>query len=156
MPPTVRDGRGDEARARRPLRRRRQARHHRRHARPPHAQGRSGVPGDRDLGPPVKPFADRALAVAHSTVTNKVYLYVLPSTLDGWYNAAGALQATLIPQPVGVLWTAVATAPDVTIAELLGVAYIAHTEAATAAALSFATKTFALPGTIGDSVVRPR
>lgn len=96
----------------------------------------------------VKPFTDRTLAVAHSTNTNKVYLYVLPATMDGWYNAAGVLQATLLPEPVGVLWTSVTTAPDVTIAELLGVAYIAHTEGASSTVLGFPTKTFALPATI--------
>jgi hypothetical protein len=93
-------------------------------------------------------FADRALAVAHSTVTNKVYIYVLAATMDGWYNAVGALQATTSPQPVGALWTSVTTVPDVTVTEGLGVAYIAHTDGASSAALSFAMKSLTLPGTI--------
>lgn len=93
-------------------------------------------------------FADRALAIAHSSVTSKVYVYVLASTLDGWYNAVGALQATTSPQPISALWTSVTTAPDVTVAEGLGVAYIAHTEGASSAALSFATKSLTLPATI--------
>jgi hypothetical protein len=93
-------------------------------------------------------FADRALAVAHSSVTNKVYVYVLASTLDGWYNAAGALQSTLLPQPAAVLWTSVTTAPDVTATEGLGVAYFAHTEGASSAALTFPMKSLTLPSTV--------
>jgi hypothetical protein len=40
--------------------------------------------------------------------------------MDGWYDAAGALQTTLTPQPIGVLWSSVTTVPDVSIAEGLG------------------------------------
>lgn len=95
-------------------------------------------------------FADRALAVAHSTATSKVYVYVLASTLDSWYNAAGALQSNAAPEPVGVLWTPVTTAPDVTATEGLGVAYFAHTEAASSATLSFKGRSLTLPGTLAD------
>lgn len=90
----------------------------------------------------VVPFADRALAVAHSTVTNKAYLYVLKASMDDWYNAAGALQGTTSPKPVGTLWSAITVAPDVTIAEGLGVAYIAHAQAQDSAGLYFATRTW--------------
>jgi hypothetical protein len=97
----------------------------------------------------IVPFDDGALVVAHSTVTSAAYLYRVNSTLTAWYNAAGVLQSTTIARPVGALWTAIATAPDVLIAEGLGVAYIAHTEGADASTLAFPTKTFTQPGTIG-------
>lgn len=90
----------------------------------------------------VTPFADRALAVAHSTVTNKAYLYVLKASMDDWYNAAGALQGTTSPKPVGTLWSSITVAPDVTIAEGLGVAYIAHAQAQDLSGLYFATRTW--------------
>ena len=85
-------------------------------------------------------FADGAVAVAHSTVTNKVYLYRLPATMDGWYDATGALQSTLTPQPCAVLWTAVTVPPDVWIAEGLGVLYAATTSAIDATGLYFRTQ----------------
>lgn len=93
------------------------------------------------------PFADGALAVGHSTVTNKVYLYRLnftagSSILNAWTDAAGVLQTTLTPAPIGVLWTAMAAAPDVTIAEGLGVGYIAHAGALDGATLVAKTRTF--------------
>jgi hypothetical protein len=93
------------------------------------------------------PFADGALAVAHSTATNKVYLYRLnfnggSATLNAWTNAAGALQTTLLPQPVGVLWTALASPPDVSIAEGLGIGYIAHAGALDGVNLVAPTKQF--------------
>lgn len=82
-------------------------------------------------------FADRALAVAHSTATNKVYLYVLAADLSGWYNSAGVLQSNASPQPIAALWVSTATSPDVTVTEGLGVAYIAHTAAADGTSLAF-------------------
>lgn len=88
----------------------------------------------------VGPFADRAVAIAHSTVTNKAYLYVLTPALDGWYNTAGVLQANLTPQPAGVLWTGITTPPDVCVSEGLGTLYVAHTQALDAAGLYFASK----------------
>lgn len=74
-------------------------------------------------------FGDGALAVAHSTVTSKFYLYRLTSGLDAWYNAASVLQSNTNPQPVAVLWTGIATPAKVLIAEGLGEAYIAHNQA---------------------------
>jgi hypothetical protein len=93
------------------------------------------------------PFADGALAVAHSTATNKVYLYRLnfvsgSATLNAWTDAAGVVQTTLTPQPIGVLWTAMAAAPDVTIAEGLGVGYIAHAAGLDGSTLVARTRTF--------------
>jgi hypothetical protein len=38
----------------------------------------------------VKDFADGALAIGHSTVTSKVYLYRLDSQFTGYYDIAGA------------------------------------------------------------------
>lgn len=91
----------------------------------------------------VVPFADGALAVAHSTSTNKAYLYRLLATMDGWIDASGTTHANdLTPQPMAVLWSSMTTPPDVTIAEGLGVAYIAHTVAADSSTLAWPTKTF--------------
>src|SRR5690349_14335272 len=106
-----------------------------------------GSPADVTSVIALAPFSDSALAVAHSTVTSKVYLYRLASTMDDWYDATGALQGTTSPHPVGVLWTSVTTAPDVTIAEGLGVAYLAHSEPVVGSTLTFATRSFTAPGT---------
>lgn len=93
-------------------------------------------------------FADFALAVGHSTVTDEVYLYRFTAAMTGWYNAAGALQSNLNAEPVGVLWTACTTAPAVSIAEGLNEAYIAHNGSLNATALSFPLKKYTMPGTI--------
>lgn len=91
----------------------------------------------------VVPFADGALAVAHSTSTNKVYVYRLLATMDGWIDSGGTTHASnSTPQPMGVLWSTITSPPDVTIAEGLGVAYIAHTVAADSATLAWPTKTY--------------
>jgi len=74
-------------------------------------------------------FGDGALAVAHSTVTSKFYLYWLTDGLDNWYNISKVLQNTLTPAPIGVLWSSIATPEKVLIAEGLGVAYLAHNDA---------------------------
>lgn len=87
------------------------------------------------------PYMDGAIAIAHSTVTNKVYLYRLPATMDGWYDATGALQANANPQPVGALWTSVTVPPDVWVAEGLGTLYVAQTSAIDVAGLYFRTRT---------------
>lgn len=91
-------------------------------------------------------FADGALAVAHSTVTSKFYLYRFDSDLSGWYNAAGAFQANLNAQPVGVLWSAVALPSPVFVAEGLGEAFIAHSVAGS----TFRTKRYSVAGGIGN------
>lgn len=96
----------------------------------------------------IAPFTDGALIVGYSSVTQKVYLYRVPATMDDWYNAAGTLQGTRFPQPVGVLWTGATVAPDVTIAEGLGTAYIANTGAADDAGLYYPMKSYVAPGTI--------
>ena len=61
-------------------------------------------------------YMDGAISIGHSTVTSKVYLYRMPATMDGWYDATGALQSTRFPQPCAVLWAAIATPPDVSVA----------------------------------------
>ncbi|HYL22501.1 MAG TPA: hypothetical protein VEU74_12120 [Gemmatimonadales bacterium] len=71
-------------------------------------------------------FADGALAVGHSTITSKFYLYWLKADLTDWYNSSKALQGTNQPKPVAVLWTGAATPSPVLIAEGLNIAYIAH------------------------------
>lgn len=74
----------------------------------------------------VVPFGDGALAVAHSTVTQKFYLYRFDADLSGWYDGGAVFHANTNAQPVAVLWTAAASPAKVLIAEGLGVAYIAH------------------------------
>lgn len=108
----------------------------------------AGTPADVTSVRAIVPFGDGALAVAHSTVTDKVYLYRLTAALDDWYDATGALQGTASPEPVAVLWTSVTTAPDVLIAEGLGVAYLAHTEPVVGSTLTFPSKSFTPPGTV--------
>jgi hypothetical protein len=71
-------------------------------------------------------FADACLAVGHSTVTSKFYLYWLKADLTDWYNSSKVLQGTVTPAPVAVLWSGVATPSPVLIAEGLNIAYIAH------------------------------
>jgi len=71
-------------------------------------------------------FADAALAVGHSTITSKFYLYWLKADLSDWYNSSKVLQGTAAPLPVAVLWSALANPAPVLIAEGLNVAYIAH------------------------------
>lgn len=92
----------------------------------------------------VKDFADGALAIGHSTVTSKVYLYRLDSLFTGYYDLAGAFHASATAVPVGVLWSASATPPVCTIAELLNVGFIARTDAATAATQDFGMMRFDL------------
>lgn len=87
-------------------------------------------------------FADGALIVGHSTVTSKAYLYRLTASLATWTDAAGATHTTASAEPVGVLWTSMPNAPDVTVAEGLGLAYICHTGALDSATLSFPMKSF--------------
>lgn len=109
-----------------------------------------GTPADVDAVCAVVQFSDGALAVAWSASQQDVYLYRLNSTLTDWYDTTGALQGTTAPEPIGVLWSSVTTAPDVWIAEGLGVAYLAHTEPVVGSTLTFATRTFTAPGTIAD------
>src|SRR5690348_12347866 len=86
-------------------------------------------------------YKDRAVAIGHSSVTQKVYLYLLKSDLSDWYNgAAGALQGSTSPQPAIIVWTSVATAPDVFVAEGLGFLYVAHAQGIDSSALNFATR----------------
>ena len=97
----------------------------------------------------VTPFADGALAVGWSSITQKCYLYWLKDDLTNWYNANKVLQNTLTPAPVAVLWSGVTTVPDITIAEGLNVAYIAHYFPGT----SFQTRQFdttVSPAVLGD------
>jgi hypothetical protein len=100
-------------------------------------------------------FKDRALAVAHSAVTSKVYLYMLAATMDAWYAPGDILTPDVSPRPWGVLWSAATVAPNVTVAEGLGVAYLAHAAASDANGLYFPTKVFntATIGTLKGSGV---
>lgn len=90
----------------------------------------------------IVPFADGCLIVGHSETTDKAYLYRLNATLTTWTASGGSTTTNSTPQPVGVLWSSMPNAPDVTVAEGLGVGYIAHTQALDASTLSFPTKSF--------------
>ena len=85
-------------------------------------------------------FMDGAIAISHSTATNKVYLYRLPATMDGWYDATGALQSTRFPQPCATLWSSITTPPDVSVAEGLGTLYVANSSAIDVAGLYYRTQ----------------
>jgi hypothetical protein len=88
-------------------------------------------------------FKDRAIAIAHSTVTNKCYLYVLKSDLSDWYNGTtGALTGNTSPQPAAVIWSSITVSPDVFVAEGLGTLYIAHAQGNDANNLNFATRSW--------------
>jgi hypothetical protein len=101
-----------------------------------------GSPADVTAVCALVTFGDWALAVAHSTTTQKVYLYRLAPDLTGWYNASGVLQSNTSASPVGVLWSSIPNPPDVTVAEGLGVAYIAHNGAADGTTLAWPTKVY--------------
>lgn len=92
-------------------------------------------------------FTDYVLAIGHSTATDKAYVYLLAPDLSGWYSAAGALTTAATATPLGVLWTSIPEAPVVTVAELLGTAYIAHNAACDAAAFYYETRTLELVAT---------
>ena len=79
----------------------------------------------------IVPFTDGALAIGYSVTTQKFYLYWLNDALNNWYNISKVLQNTLAPTPVGVLWTGATAPAPVTIAEGLGIGYIAHSNAGT-------------------------
>lgn len=108
----------------------------------------AGAPADVTSVCHIGPFQDGALAIAHSTATQKVYLYRLPATMNGWYDSSGVLQTSLTPAPAAVLWTGMASAPDVSVTEGLGIAYISNTDAADVAGLYWPTKTFTGNSTI--------
>lgn len=91
-------------------------------------------------------FADGALAVAHSTVTSKFYLYRFDAALTGWFDAAGAFQATTNAQPVAVLWSGAAAASPVFVAEGLGEAFIAHANAT----VTFQSKRYSVASGLAD------
>lgn len=97
-------------------------------------------------------YKDRAIAIAHSTVTSKCYLYILAADLSGWYSSAGALTSNTTPQPAGVLWTSITTSPDVSLAEGLGTIWVAHSQGIDSTALNFATRTWdgAYPVVLSD------
>lgn len=94
----------------------------------------------------VVPFADGALAVGHSDVTDEFYLYRFDADMTGWYNAAGAFQANSNAQPVGVLWTVAPDPAQVFIAEGLGTAFIAHANAGAA----FRSKVYTVAGGLAN------
>lgn len=106
----------------------------------------AGTPADVTSIRAVVPFQDRAIVVAHSTLTSKAYVYVVKADFTGWYDSTDTLTTGTTASPTGTLWSAITTAPDVDVAEGLGVAYIAHKEAADDASLNWPTKTLTLSG----------
>lgn len=90
-------------------------------------------------------FADFALALGHSTVTDKVYLYLLAPDFSGWYDDDEVFTASASATPLAVVWTSITEPPPVTVAELLNVAYIAHNGACDATAFYFATRQLSKP-----------
>ncbi|HJQ96766.1 MAG TPA: hypothetical protein VJ826_00555, partial [Candidatus Polarisedimenticolaceae bacterium] len=85
----------------------------------------------------IAPFKDRALVIAHSTVTSKVYGYIVASDFTGWYAANDTLTTGTTAAPTVVLWTSITAPPDVTVAEGLGIAFVAHANAADASGLNW-------------------
>lgn len=90
------------------------------------------------------PLNDRVVVVGHSTGQTDTYVYLVKSDFTGWYNATDVLQSNTNAQPIGVLWAASSAQHDVSIAEGLGVAYIAHAAAADTSALNWPTKSLTL------------
>ncbi len=90
----------------------------------------------------VGPWKDGALVVGHSTVTDKAYLYYVDAAFTGYYDTVPSFTVAATAEPSGVLWSSMPDPPVITVSELLGIAYIAHNDAASAAALSYATRTF--------------
>lgn len=101
----------------------------------------AGTPADVTSVCGVWQYLDKAVAVGHSTVTDKAYLYLLSADLTDWYDGtAGSLQGTTSPEPAVVIWSSISTAPDVFVSEGLGFLYIAHSQGIDSSALNFPTK----------------
>lgn len=91
------------------------------------------------------PFQDGALGIGYSSITQKCYLYRLKATMDNWYDIngnPGGVFHDAFPKPIGVLWSSMPSAPDVSVTEGLGTAYIANTAAADVNGLYWSTKTY--------------
>lgn len=104
----------------------------------------AGTPADVTSIRAIEPFGDRAIVVSHSTVTNKAYVYVVKSDFTGWYNASDTLTTNTNAEPTAVLWSSISTASDVDVGEGLGIAYVAHKEAADENNLNWPTRTLTL------------
>lgn len=90
----------------------------------------------------VGPFADGAVAVGYSSVTNKVYLYRVDASFTGYYNTSGTFTASTTARPIAVVWSSLTAVPDVSVTEGLGTLYIAHTVASDSNGLYWPTKTY--------------
>lgn len=93
----------------------------------------------------IQPYKDRALIITHSTVTNRCYYHLCASDFSGWYSSASDGFVTYAAsgghcQPVGTLWTGITAAPDVFVAEGLGMAFVAHANAADGLGLNWPTQ----------------
>lgn len=107
-------------------------------------QDDSVTPADVTSIREIAPFGDRAIVVAHSTTTDKVYAYIVESDFTGWYDSSDTLTSDATASPTVTLWSSITAAPDVDVAEGLGVAYIANKEAADATNLNWPTRTITL------------
>lgn len=87
----------------------------------------------------VQPFKDRVIVAAHSTVTSKTYLYLVDSAFTGWYDTSDTFTAATTASPLLVLYSSQPVAPDILMAEGLGMAYFAHTGASSATSLNWPT-----------------
>lgn len=96
----------------------------------------------------ISAFGDGALIVGHHVGAQKMYLYWVPAAMNDYYDLNKVLQgSSTFVLPVGTLWTGAPDPVPVTIAEGLGVAYIAHSVAGS----SF--KTMKLDTTVGPPAV---
>lgn len=78
----------------------------------------------------IAPFMDGALIVAWSNPQSAAYLYWVPAAMNDYYNISKVLQGSnTFVLPIARFWTGMTAPVPVTIAEGLGVAYIAHSNA---------------------------
>lgn len=99
----------------------------------------AGTPANVTSIRAVQPFKDRALVIAHSTNTSKTYGYVVAADFTGWYSSSDTLTTGTTAAPTVTLWTSITVPPDVYVAEGLGIAFVAHTQAADASGLNWPT-----------------
>ena len=98
-------------------------------------------------------FSEGALAVGHSTITDKFYLYRFNADMDTWFDAGSLAHVTSDAEPVAELWSAAPDPEKVSIAEGLGEAFIAHGNAGSA----FRSKRYSVAGGLADleAALRP-
>lgn len=104
----------------------------------------------------VQAFGSGAVAIAHSSTTQKVYLYYLNATLTGYFDTTSyTLHTQATALPLAIVWSSMAAAPDVMLAEGLGVLFIANTQASDPTGLFWPSKWWdstntTVPGTLSS------